>query len=410
MYRYRGRTDKGELAEGDIEAANISDARMKLQTQGIIATAITAQKSKKHSDKAWSFGELKTESMWAKTVKPDDLILFCRQMYSLNKAGIPLIRAFTGLADSVAHPVLKEALFGVADGLKQGNDLATSMSAYPKLFSVIFISMIRMGESTGRVDLAFQQLVSYLELEKNTRRRIKKATNYPIIVICFLIIAILVVNVMVVPNFATIFAKFGSELPLPTRILMASSDFLINYWWLLIGGSVGSLVAWVYYIKSAEGELFKDKLKFRLPLIGDIIRKITMSRFTRPFAMMTNSGVPLLQALNIASKTVGNVYVGQAIEGMQRNIEQGESLVRAAAATGMFNAILLQMIAVGEETGQVGNMLLEISDFYDEEVDFSLETLQQRLEPIILLIIGFMVLILATGVFLPMWDLVNVVR
>jgi MSHA biogenesis protein MshG len=404
FFDYKGRDPQGALVEGQLEAENMDDALKQLEVQGIIPILldVAAQKS--------TGINIDLSFLFVKKIKSDDLILFSRQMYSLSKAGIPLIRAFVGLADSYENPILVKTLRGIADGLQQGNDLATSMSAYPHVFSGIYLNMIRVGETTGRLDLAFKQLVGHLELEKTTKRRIKQATRYPITVLAAIGIAIIVINIFVVPNFKSIFDKFGADLPLPTVILITTSDFMINYWWLMLVIMVSLIGSWIYYIRTPEGEYFKDKLKFNLPLIGGLIQKITLSRFTRPFAMMMDAGVPILQALSISSNTVGNVYVGKAIAGMQEYIEQGESLTRAAASTEMFSPILLQMLSVGEETGTVGTMLKEISDFYDEEVDYGLETLSERLEPIILFIIACMVMILATGVFLPMWDLVDVVK
>ncbi|MEX0623471.1 MAG: type II secretion system F family protein, partial [Saccharospirillum sp.] len=256
-----------------------------------------------------------------------------------------------------------------------------------------------------RLDTAFQQLVSHLELEKDTRKHIASATRYPIIVVSAIALAMVVINFMVIPAFAGVFAKLGADLPLPTRILLTSSDIMISTWPYLLGLIILGVYAFKRWKKTPQGALAWDRQILRFPLTGGIYERIALGRFARPFAMMLEAGVPLLQALSVASRTVGNKYIGKGIESMMSGIKRGESLQVTASASGLFNPLILQMIAVGEESGNVSGLLVDIADFYDQEVEYDLKRLAEAIEPILLLFMGIMVLVLALGVFLPMWDL-----
>jgi len=218
-------------------------------------------------------------------------------------------------------------------------------------------------------------------------------------------VAMVVINLMVIPKFANIFGKFGNELPLPTRILMGTSEFFVQFWPYLLAALIMSVVSWKVYIKTEKGELFKDSIILKIPIIGPIYTRIILGRFVRPFAMMLNAGVPMLQALSVTARAVGNKKIGNAVLGMRNGIERGDTLLKTAAGSKQFNTLVLQMIAVGEETGQVAELLEEVGDFYEQEVEYDLKRLAESIEPILLVFMGAMVLVLALGIFLPMWDL-----
>jgi len=395
---YKGRDSEGNAVSGSITASNQQAAMASLQGKQIVLTSLAeAQEEKKSAD-------IQLE-IFARKIVLDDLVLLTRQLYALTKAGIPIIRALNGLAESTGHPKMAEVLTGVANNLIAGSDLATSFRQYPKTFSPIFVSMIHVGENTGRLDLAFKKLIEHLELERETKKRIKSATRYPIFVISAITLAMIVINILVIPNFAGVFAKMGSDLPLATQILIASSDFTVNYWWLILLFVGGGSVAWVKYINTEEGRLWWDGKKIKLPLLGTLFKRIALSRFARSFAMMLSSGVPILKSLSIVAESVGNKFIGGAIEDMYRGIERGERLTGTAAATGMFTPLVLQMMAVGEETGAVDELLNDVADFYEEEIDYELKQLADAIEPILLIFLGALILVLALGVFLPIWEL-----
>jgi len=330
-------------------------------------------------------------------------------MHALMKSGIPLLRAIEGLGDSTRNERLKRMLGGVSSQLQAGSDLATSM-AQQKEFDSLFISMIRMGEATGRLDQAFHQLVMHLEQEKDTKKRVVATVRYPSFVIGAIAVALLIINLKVIPAFSTVFKQFGADLPWPTKLLIGTSNFTLAYGWYLLAIAIAAFYGVRRYISTEKGRWRWDRLKLKLPLVGGIFERITISRFTRPFAMMLDAGVPLIQALGVTGRTVGNAYVGGKISSMTQGIERGDSLLNTAANTQMFTPLVLQMIAVGEETGNVSELLNDISDFYDQEVDYDLKKLAENIEPILLAIMGALVLILALGVFLPMWDLSSAAR
>jgi MSHA biogenesis protein MshG len=396
-FEYTGRDSTGQKVSGQLEAANQAVAMSQLQLKKIILTSL-AEKTLESKGINFSLTPKRKITL-------DDQVLLTRQLYALTKAGIPIIRALNGLAESSDHSRLAEVLNAIATSLISGSELATAFRQFPKTFSPIFVSMIHVGENTGRLDLAFQKLTAHLELERETKKRIKSATRYPIFVVLAITMAMTVINVMVIPSFASVFAKLGADLPITTRMLMASSEFTINYWWLILLVLVGGTLAWLKFVKTPEGLLWWDTKKLRLPLFGSLFKRIALSRFARSFAMMLTSGVPILKALSIVSESVGNKSIGLAIEDMYRGVERGERLTSTASATGLFTPLVLQMMSVGEETGSVDTLLNDVADFYEEEIDYELKQLADSIEPILLVFLGILVLVLALGVFLPIWDL-----
>lgn len=338
-------------------------------------------------------------------VELEELIILCRQLHSLSKAGVPILRAIGGLAESTRNPYLSEVLHTLGADLEAGNSMATALGNHPKVFSPLFVSMVSVGENTGQLDQAFKQLAGYLEMERETRKRVKQATRYPLFVLIAMGVALVVINLVVIPAFAKVFAQFHADLPWPTRVLIGFSEFMQQWWWLLAIGLVGALVAFRRWIATDQGAIVWDRYKLKLPLVGGIFQRIALARFTRTFAMMYRAGLPLLQALAINSHTVGNRHIGQAIDAMREGAERGESLTRSAVASGLFTPLVLQMLAVGEETGALDDLFIEVADFYEQEVDYDLKRLADAIEPILIVAMGGMVLVLALGVFLPMWEL-----
>jgi len=396
-FQYSGRNESGQLVDGKLTAANQAAAMSQLQGQKIVITRFSEAEEEVKSIE-FNFSR-------PRKITLDDQVLLTRQLFALTKAGIPIIRALNGLAESTDNSRLTEVLNAIADSLISGSELATAFRQFPKIFSPIFVSMIHVGENTGRLDLAFQKLTAHLELERETKKRIKSATRYPLFVISAIVMAMTVINVMVIPNFASVFAKMGADLPVATQILIASSDFTVNYWWLILLIVGGSGFAWYKFIKTPEGLLWWDTKKLRLPLFGSLFKRIALSRFSRSFAMMLSSGVPILKGLSIVAESVGNKSIGLAIEDMYRGVERGERLTSTAAATGLFTPLVLQMMSVGEETGSVDALLDDVADFYEEEIDYELKQLADSIEPILLVFLGVLILVLALGVFLPIWDL-----
>jgi MSHA biogenesis protein MshG len=285
-----------------------------------------------------------------------------------------------------------------------------ALNGHPKVFNTLFVSMISVGENTGQLDQAFRQLSVYLELERETRKRIKQATRYPLFVLSAMAVALVVINLFVIPAFSRVFAQFKADLPWATQVLIGTSQFFQDFWWLLALLFGASLYGFFKWIETDAGALKWDQIKLRLPIVGGIFERIALARFTRTFAMMYRAGVPLLQTLSINSASVGNRYIGQAILAMREGIERGEALTRTASTSGLFTPLVLQMMAVGEETGALDDLFVEVADFYEQEVDYDLKQLADAIEPILIVAMGIMVLVLALGVFLPMWELGSAAR
>jgi MSHA biogenesis protein MshG len=265
--------------------------------------------------------------------------------------------------------------------------------------------MVNVGENTGQLGPAFLQINQYLEVDRETQDQIKAATRYPSFVMIALVMAMIIINLFVIPSFTKVFAGFGSELPWATQLLIATSDFTVNYWQLIILAVVIGAMGVKAYLKTAPGRYKWDHLKLHLPLVGTIIERATLARFSRAFSMAFRAGVPITQTLAIVSKAVDNSYLEVRIMSMRDGLEHGESLTQTAIASNLFTPLVLQMISVGEETGGVDDMLDEVAAFYEREVEFDTKKLSSAIEPIMITVIGVMVLILALGIFLPMWDL-----
>ncbi|PFG10190.1 type II secretion system F family protein [Marinobacter sp. LV10MA510-1] len=401
LFQFTGRDAQGGKVSGSRESGSMDSLASELLAEHITPLTIQLQAKQGGGDVLVALRAL----LRSKRVELQELIIFCRQMYSLSKAGVPIIRAIGGLGESNRNLYFREVLQAVRNDLESGMSMAVSLNAHPKVFGTLFVSMISVGENTGQLDQAFRQLSIYLELERETRKRIKQATRYPLFVLSAMMVGLTVINLFVIPAFAKVFAQFHAQLPLPTRILIGTSEFFQQYWWLLGMVVTGVIVAFIKWSETEAGALRWDRIKLRLPIVGGLFERIALARFTRTFAMMYRAGVPLLQTLSINSASVGNRYIGQAILSMREGVERGEALTSSAAASGLFTPLVLQMMAVGEETGALDDLFIEVADFYEQEVDYDLKQLADAIEPILIVAMGGMVLVLALGVFLPMWEL-----
>ena len=400
-FSYTGRDRNGLAVSGEIEASSSESVLQRLNVSGVTPISI---------DELRASSSLQLPKLWQQKITLDELSMFCRQMHSLTRSGVVLNRAIRGLAASVSNQRLKAALLEVENSLSSGVNLASSLGKHDSIFNSLFVSIVNVGENSGRLEVAFKQLSSYLELEKDTRRRIGSAVRYPLFVMIAIAIAVVVLNIGVIPVFADLFSKFGAELPLPTRIIVGTSNFFVNYWPLIAVACIVLVFGLRHYLNTEKGRMRWDRRKLRLPLIGTILERATLARFCRSFALMLDSGVPVIQALELSSQSVGNVYIGNHIRSMREGIQRGESLLRSGTQTGMFTPLVLQMIQVGEETGQVDEMLNEVASFYEQEVDYDLKNLSSYIEPILIVAIAGLVMILALGIFLPMWDMMSVMQ
>ncbi|MBA4175080.1 MAG: MSHA biogenesis protein MshG [Leptothrix sp. (in: Bacteria)] len=399
-YAWRGRNHRGDLIEGRVDAETEDAVAAQLLSTGVTPVQITAKSTRLDAPEQNGWQALR-----AAPVNDHDTLLFSRQMHTLQRAGVPILRALAGLQASTDKRSLILLLVDLRASLDQGRELATAMARHPAVFSPFYVAMMRVGEMTGKLTEAFARLAEHMEFELDVRARVKQALRYPIMVMAAIAIAMVVINVFVIPTFATVFAGFKAELPLMTRVLLGVSAFTVRWWPLLLAGAVAAgwgLRAW---LATPRGRYRWDKFKLRLPVAGPIVLKATLARFARSFAMAQSSGVPITRAMTVVAQTVDNAFIGERIEQMRDGVERGESISRCAAAAGVFTPVVLQMIAVGEETGELDTLLVEIAQMYERETDYAIKGLSASIEPLLLAIIGVMVMVLALGVFLPLWNL-----
>jgi MSHA biogenesis protein MshG len=403
LFAYKGRDGRGNLVEGTLDGDDSGFIASQLMNTGITPVEIirfrglvVGAAGKPGWIKRW---------LTEKPVSRMDLMLFSRQMYTLLKAGVPIMRALAGLQESTQNPAFSLLLQDLRESLDSGRELSTAMRRHPKVFSPFYVSMVQVGEMTGMLDETFIRLFDYLEFERDMRERIRTAMRYPSFVITAMVIAMIIINLFVIPAFAKVYAGFHAELPTVTRMLIGFSGFMVEYWLLMLAVLAATIVGMRFYVNTPDGRFKWDKYKFKLPVVGTIILKATLSRFARGMALSFRSGMPILQGMNVVSMVVDNDFMRSRIEQMRDGVERGESILRTAVAAEVFNPVVLQMIAVGEESGDMDGMMFEVAGMYEREVKYDVASLSAKIEPILIVALGIMVLILALGVFLPMWDL-----
>jgi MSHA biogenesis protein MshG len=406
FFAYKGRNPRGELVQGSMEGADTGAVADHLINTGITpieirpsAVAVAANDASRSLAKFFQPG-----------VSIVDLMLFSRQMYTLLKAGVPILRALAGLEESMANPTFKAVIADLRASLDAGRELSAAMRRHPKIFSGFYVSLVRVGESTGMLESVFLRLYEHLEFEKEVRDRIKSALRYPAFVVAAMVGAVIIINILVIPAFARLFATYKTTLPIMTRIVIGFSNFTVAYWPVLLVAAVAAVAGFTMWRSSPGGKYQWDKIKMRIPIGGKIILKATLARFARSFALSIQSGVPIVQALSTVAGVVDNGYIAQRIEQMRDGVERGESVLRTAATAGVFTPVVLQMIAVGDETGELDDLMLEVAQLYEQEVDYDVKSLAAQIEPVLIVFLGTMVLILALAVFLPIWDLAAVTR
>ena len=400
FFAYTGRNAKGELVRGVLENFDSGAVADQLLTSGVSPIQINPA-----SGPQALAGEGWLRRLSSEKVTLEDMLLFSRQMYTLLKSGVPILKSLAALQESAVRVGFANMLQDIRASLDSGRDLSSSMRRHPKVFGPFYISMVRVGELTGALEEIFLRLFNHLEFEREIKDQVTQALRYPIFVLVVMGVAVVIVNIFVIPAFARIFASFKAELPLMTRVLLGFSDFMVHYWPALLGIAAGAYVMFRIWVGTPAGRYGWDRMKLRMPIAGKIVLKATLARFARSLSIALKSGVPIVQALSVVEQVVDNAYVGQRIGQIRDGVERGESLLRTAVTTGVFTPVVLQMISVGEEAGELDELLREVAEMYQREVEYELKTLSSQIEPILIVLLGGLVLILALGVFLPMWDL-----
>lgn len=400
FFAYKARNARGDLVEGVLENVDSSAVATQLFNTGVTPVEIE-QTNQAPRDIALPWWKRLNE----KKIAPIDVQLFCRQLYTLLKSGVPIMRGLAGLQESAINRSFSRLIQDLREMLDSGRELSSAMARHPKVFSPFFISMVKVGEMTGRLEDIFLSLYTHLEFEREMRERVKTAMRYPIFVVITMVVAVAIINIFVIPQFASVFAKLNAELPYLTRLLIGVSNFVVAYWYVFLFALMGLTFAARSYVATEQGRYLWDKSKLQIPIVGRIVLKGTLARFSRSFSLSSKSGVPIVQALHVVAQTVDNAFIAKQIDQMREGVERGESILRTASHAKVFTPVVLQMIAVGEETGALDELMDEIAGMYEHEVEYELKTLSSNIEPILIVCLGVIVLILALGVFLPIWDL-----
>lgn len=399
QFTYYGRNANREPVEGKIEAASVTAVADSLMQTGITPVSITEVVQLQEAS------DVIDRLLGKDKVTPGDLMMFTRQFYTLTKAGVPIIRALRGLELSAQQKSLKKLYAELAQSLESGLELSQAMSRREDCFDPFYIAMVRVGEQAGRLEEVFLGLFEHLEFQKYIKEQVKSALRYPTFVVMAMVVAVGIINVFVIPAFAKVFESMHAELPLMTRILMTTSSFTIKWWPAMLVGAIAAWFGWKQFLKTDAGRLKWDRLKLKMPVVGEMVEKGVLAQSMRSLALVFRSGVPVVQGLSLSAQVVDNAYLTQALSTMRSQVERGDSLLTASQRAGVFPPLVLQMIMVGEESGTLGEMLEEIGQMYQRDMEYGLKTLAQKIEPILLIMMGAMVLVLALGVFLPMWDL-----
>ncbi len=400
-FEYTGKTASGQITKGEIEAPNINQATMMLRRQQINPTSITEKKAGKLSL------EVKLPGMGG--IKTKELVVFTRQFATMIDAGLPLVQCLDILAGQQQNKEFKKVLLDVKSSVEEGSTLADALRKHPKVFDELFVNLVAAGEVGGILDTILNRLSTFMEKAEKLKGKIKGALTYPAVVI---VIAILVVSgllIWVVPIFEDMFSSFGKALPGPTQAVVNMSNFLRTYWYIIFGGLAVTMVGLVQFYRTQRGRRIMDAMFLRMPVIGDLLRKTAVARFTRTLGTMLSSGVPILEALEIVAKTAGNVVVEEAVMKARASISEGKTLAEPLAQTKVFPPMVTQMITVGESTGALDTMLSKIADFYEDEVDAAVEALTSLIEPVLMAFLGVVVGGLVIALYLPIFQLAGAV-
>ncbi len=401
LFEYKAINDAGKTVTGTMEAGYASAVSDYLSNQNFMPLKIS---EKKQSKMNFSIGG------GARKVGTQEVITFTKQLVTLLRAGVPIISALEAISEQTESQSLKDVISRIHDDVEGGSNFSNALSKHPAAFDEMYVNSVRAGEAGGVLDQVLARIGALMTYEVEIRSRVKGAMRYPIIVIVGIFTAFGFLMTFVVPRFMDIFARSGAELPLPTRILINISTFMQNYWIVILAGIFGMIIGFFYYIKTPAGRMQWDRYKLSIPIFGQLFLKTSMSRFAHMFETLNKSGLPILQTMEIVSKTLGNVYIGKELEKIGQGIEKGRGISKPLAESKLFPPLVVRMIAVGEQSGSLDEMLKNVSDHYDNEVNHLIQNLVGLIEPILTVTIGAMVLLLALGIFMPMWGMMNAVR
>ncbi len=399
-FTYKVRDAQGQLIEGELAADNATIVTAKLREMGYIPIEI--QKKEEGLKREITIGGNK--------VKLKDLAIFSRQFATMINSGLSLLRSLNILAEQTESKPLRETVKQVRDDIEGGGSLSAALAKHPKVFNELYVSMVRSGETGGNLDLVLVRLAETIEKQVALRGEIKSAMTYPVVVFVMVILIVTAMLIFIVPMFENLYKELGGTLPAPTRLLIGISNAIKSFWWLIIILGVAFVFGLRAWKKTESGRMFMDSFKLKVPVFGPLFHKVALSRFSRTFSDLIKSGVPILESLDIVSGTVNNAVVSKAILAVQESVKTGESVARPLLEHSVFPPMVVQMIAVGEETGALDTMLTKIADFYDQEIEATVQALTSLIEPILIAIMGAAVGGMVIALYMPMFNIVNLIK
>ena len=403
-YQYQAITETGATTTGEIEADSLESANSMLAARGYIPTRVKAEQPTFSGFQISKIRELLSP------LKAPDLILFTKQFKTMFNAGVSMIRMLEILEQQTENPKLRGILSKMHQDIKEGASLYDAFRKHPKVFSPLYCSMIRAGEASGALPDVLDRLTYIIEHENKVKSDIKSAMTYPVIVVVFLFAAFLFLITQVIPKFVTIFKNADLQLPLPTQICLMLYDFLANYWYLIIGSVIVAAMFLYYYFKTRQGKLTRDRLLMNVPLVGPLIVKTAVSRFASIFSILQASGVDVLDSMDILTDTIGNAAVGNELEGIRDRLAEGRGIAGPLSEAKYFTPMLINMMAIGEESGNLEDMMQEVAGHYDTEVEYSMKKLSEAIGPLLVVGLAAVVGFFAMAIFLPMWDLMQMAK
>ena len=395
VFVWEGKLANGSIKKGEIEATDKAAAALILKRQRIIPTKL---KSKP-----------KNISLFEQKVKTKEIVIFTRQFSTMINAGLPLVQCLDILSSQQPNPSFKKVTLQIKGDVEGGSTFADALSKHPKIFDSLYVNLVAAGEVGGVLDTVLNRLAVYMEKNESLKNKVKGAMTYPIIVLCVAFGVVAILMIFVIPTFSDMFKQFGSALPGPTQFIVNLSSFFRKFWWAMIGFIVALIFGFKWIRTQEKGRFYTDKMMLRLPVFGPLIRKVAVAKFTRTLGTMISSGVPIMDGLEITSKTAGNMIIENAIRTVRTAISEGRTMSEPLEQTGLFPGMVVQMIAVGEATGAMDQMLGKIADFYDEEVDTAVEALTSSLEPMLMVFLGGIIGFVVVAMYLPIFKMASAI-
>jgi type II secretory pathway component PulF len=401
-FKYKIRDKHGRASTGIIDSESKDSVAAHFKRLGYIPTQI--------QEESLFLDRFKSANIFFRRASLGELIVFTRQLMVLQRAGVPILSSLDSIREQTQNKYFKEIISQISRSIESGESLSDTLSKFPEIFSDIYVSMIRAGEAAGILDEVLDRLGTLLEYELDLRMKIKQATRYPVLVLIVLSLAFIFAVLFIIPKFAELFSSFKVPLPLPTRFLIGLNFVLANFGGYIIIALAILFIPFRYLVRAKGFRSFVDTAKLKIPVLGPLFLKIAMSRFNKTSSMLIASGIPLLNTLTIVKGTVGNKIVADSIEVIKEGIGKGEGMAVPMKLTGLFPAIVVQMVKIGEDTGKIDYLLLRVSEYYDGQIDYTVKNLAALIEPFLLLILGALILLLALGVFMPMWNLIQLYK